>query len=176
MKALILLDMQNFIVTAQSGDKRKEYLKECKKVLTQHRKKKDTLIIFVKVCFRDGYPSVSDNNALFSMIKANGLLQRDDPNADIVKELKPKKGEVVIEKRRISAFHGTDLNTILTSNSIKEITMFGVSTGGAVLSTSVDAADLDYKVTILKRCCSDRNQEMHDLLVNKVLPIRSKVV
>jgi nicotinamidase-related amidase len=110
------------------------------------------------------------------MIKSNGLLQRDDPNADIVKELKPKKGEIVIEKRRISAFHGTDLNTILKSNDVKEITMFGVSTGGAVLSTSVDAADLDYKVTILKKCCSDRNKELHDTLVNKVLSIRSNVI
>lgn len=109
------------------------------------------------------------------MIKDNGLLQRDDPDSDIVKELKPKKGEIVIEKRRISAFHGTDLNTILQSNSIEEITMFGVSTGGAVLSTSVDAADLDYKVNILKKCCSDRNKELHDVLVNKVLSIRSNV-
>jgi nicotinamidase-related amidase len=45
-----------------------------------------------------------------------------------------------------------------------------------VLSTLRHAADADYRLVVLKDCCSDRDAEVHRVLVEKVFPRQAKVV
>jgi nicotinamidase-related amidase len=45
-----------------------------------------------------------------------------------------------------------------------------------VLSTARHAADADYRITIVRDCCSDRDDEVHRVLMEKVFPRQATVV
>jgi nicotinamidase-related amidase len=47
---------------------------------------------------------------------------------------------------------------------IEGLVLAGISTGGVVLSTALEALDMDYKVTILEDCVADE-KELHEALI-----------
>ena len=73
------------------------------------------------------------------------ILIRDTWNTDIVEELKPEPGDIVIYKTRYSGFYGTDLDAVLKTRGIKSLVITGVSTGVCVESTLRDAMFRDYR-------------------------------
>jgi nicotinamidase-related amidase len=52
----------------------------------------------------------------------------------------------------------------------------GIATSGVVLSTVREAADKDYKITVLADCCADRDEEVHRVLLTKVFPRQAEVM
>jgi nicotinamidase-related amidase len=46
----------------------------------------------------------------------------------------------------------------------------GIATSGVVLSTLRQAADLDYRLTVLADGCGDGDPEVHRVLTEKVFP------
>ncbi len=132
-------------------------------------------VIYVVLGFRPGYPEVSPNNAIFSMLSGSGRFQ-GPPGADIPPAIAPKPGDVIVVKHRVSAFHGTDLDMILRAKGIDTLLLTGIATSGIVLSTVCHAADADYKSVIVGDCCGDREDEIHRLLLDKVLVRRATVM
>jgi hypothetical protein len=53
---------------------------------------------------------------------------------------------VVLTKRRVSAFAGSDLDVILRAGGIDALILSGIATSGCVLSTLRQAADLDFSL------------------------------
>ena len=51
----------------------------------------------------------------------------------------------------------------------------GISTSGVVLSTLRQAADLDYRITVLADACADPDPEVHRVLTEKVFPRQALV-
>jgi nicotinamidase-related amidase len=45
----------------------------------------------------------------------------------------------------------------------------GIRTSGVVLSTVRWAADIDYRLIVLSDCCADPDEEVHRVLMEKVL-------
>jgi nicotinamidase-related amidase len=132
-------------------------------------------IIYIVVGFRPGYPEVSPNNAIFSALAGSGRFQ-GVPGADIPGPLAPRDGDLVVVKHRVSAFHGTDLDLILRAKGIDSLLLTGIATSGVVLSTVCHAADADYRCTIVRDCCADRDEEVHRVLLDKALMRRATVV
>jgi nicotinamidase-related amidase len=133
-------------------------------------------VIYIVVGFRKGYPDVSRNNKSFSVLKS-GQLYLDQPESmTIPASVSPLADDVVITKKRVSAFTGSDLEVVLRSLEIKHIILAGIATGGVVLSTLREAADKDYKITILSDCCADADDEVHRILINKVFPKQAEVI
>jgi ureidoacrylate peracid hydrolase len=64
--------------------------------------------------------------------------------SEIVDSLKPKKGDLLIEKPRFSAFFGTNLDTILKTYNIKFLFFTGCATNICVEASVRDAANLSY--------------------------------
>jgi nicotinamidase-related amidase len=122
-------------------------------------------VIYVVVAYRAGFPEISPYNKVFSALKASGGIA-----AKIHPRIEPDAGEIIVTKRRGSAFMGTDLDIILRSNGIHTLVLCGVVTSGVVLSTLCHAADSDYRLVVLRDCCSDFDQSAHALLVEKVFP------
>jgi nicotinamidase-related amidase len=89
--------------------------------------------------------------------------------------LTPKHGDVVVTKHRVSAFAGTDLEMVLRANGIETLVLAGIATSGVVLSTVRHAADSDYKLVVVEDCCSDRDAEVHRVLMEKVFPRQATV-
>jgi maleamate amidohydrolase len=75
----------------------------------------------------------------------------------------PRAGELVIEKRRASAFFGTELGTELEDRGIRTIVVVGLTTSGCVRATAVDAASNDFKAVVLDDCVADRTTSSHEV-------------
>ena len=87
----------------------------------------------------------------------------------------PAPGDVVVTKRRVSAFTGSDLEVVLRAQGIDHLILTGIATSGVVLSTLRQAADLDYRLTVLADCCEDNDPEVHRVLLEKVFPRQATV-
>jgi nicotinamidase-related amidase len=127
-------------------------------------------VIYVVVGFRPGFPEVSARNQSFSAIKTSGGIA-----TDIHPRVAPAADEVIVTKHRVGAFMGTDLDMILRSNDIDTLVICGVATSGVVLSTLRHAADADYRILVVRDCCSDLDGEVHACLLDKVFPRQATV-
>ncbi len=141
-----------------------------------YARKNNIPIVYVVVGFRQGAPEISMNNKGFSAYKERMA------NADMAEWMKideavaPQAGEVVVTKRRISAFTGSDLEVVLRAYNVNHLILAGFSTSGVVLSTTLEAIDKDYGVTVLSDCCGDTDDEVHQLMVTKIFPHRGEVL
>lgn len=73
----------------------------------------------------------------------------------------PAEGDIVVQKRRYSAFQGTDLDLVLRSNGITGLLVAGIQTDACVLSTVVDARNRDYKVWMVSDALAGTTLELH---------------
>lgn len=138
-------------------------------------RKSDTQVIYVRVAFREGYPEVSANNRSFSAISGRGGFTESDAATQIHPLVAPEPGDIVVMKRRISAFTGSDLEVVLRGRQIDTLVLTGIATSGVVLSTLRQAADLDYQLVVLSDACVDSDEEVHRVLVEKVFPRQAQV-
>jgi ureidoacrylate peracid hydrolase len=83
------------------------------------------------------------------------ILVRDTWNTDIVPELKPQTGDVVIYKTRFSGFYQTDLDMILKKLGTRHLIITGCTTSVCVDSTIRDAMFRDYQPVLLADCTGE---------------------
>jgi nicotinamidase-related amidase len=124
-------------------------------------------VIHVGIGFEPGYPEISPNHPRFSMLKERGLFIKGTPSAEIHPAVF-KTGDLLIYKHRVSGFAGNSLEMVLRSKGIENLILFGFATSGIVLSTLRQASDLDFKCTVIKDACFDRDEEVHRVLTEKV--------
>jgi nicotinamidase-related amidase len=67
-----------------------------------------------------------------------------DATTQIHDALAPEPNDIVVTKRRVSAFTGSDLDVVLSTLDIRSLVLTGIATSGAVLSTLREAADQGY--------------------------------
>jgi nicotinamidase-related amidase len=171
--ALLVMDMQSAILHNLADYH--EITGKLAKAIAFARSK-NIPVLFVVVGFRPGMPEVSMNNKLFSASKERSANLSMEEGMKIDPTVAPISGEIVITKRRISAFTGSDLEVVLRAQGIQHIILTGVATSGVVLSTLREAADKDYRITVLTDCCTDRDSEVHNVLMNKVFPRQASVL
>jgi nicotinamidase-related amidase len=134
-------------------------------------------VMFVRVGFRPGYPEIAAANETFSAItaEAGDAYTEDHPATQVHASLAPQPGEPVVVKRRVSAFSGSDLDVLLRAAGADALVLAGIATSGVVLSTLRQAADLDYRLTVLCDACADRDPEVHRVLTEKIFPRQALV-
>ena len=79
-------------------------------------------------------------------------LLEDTWGAEIVEEIAPQPGDIVVKKHRESAFIGTELDQVLRSNGVETAIVVGTATGGCVQSTAQDAQWYDYYTVVARDC------------------------
>jgi nicotinamidase-related amidase len=166
--ALLVMDVQPSILGRL--EKPEEYLAKVR-VAVDGAHKHQIPVIFVVVGFRPGLPEISGKNKAFSSIPASATAQMIDPKPVIL----PIEGDLVVTKRRVSAFTGSDLEVVLRAKGIDHLVLCGISTSGVVLSTTREAADKDYHLTILSDLCFDFDPEVHAVLLEKLFPRQATV-
>jgi len=172
--ALLVMDMQVGIVTryTQTGD----FLTPTSTAITAARTA-SIPVIYVVVAFRPGYPEVSLRNKVFSATKQQqSSLSAPMINMEIHPAIAPQPTDIVVMKRRVSAFSGSDLEVVLRAQDITHLVLCGIATSGVVLSTLREAADKDYQLTVLADCCFDNDEEVKRVLLSKVFPRQAEVV
>lgn len=86
----------------------------------------------------------------------------DSWNGDFYGDIRPLPDEPVVTKHRFSAFHNTDLDTILRSNEIKTVVATGVATNVCVETTVRDAFVRDYYVVVVEDGTGTYSADEHD--------------
>jgi ureidoacrylate peracid hydrolase len=83
------------------------------------------------------------------------ILIRDTWNTDIVEELRPQQGDIIVYKTRYSGFYNTELDAILKRRGIRTLIMTGCTTSVCVESTLRDAMFRDYSPVLLSDCTAE---------------------
>jgi ureidoacrylate peracid hydrolase len=81
---------------------------------------------------------------------------------ELLAELDPQPGEIIIDKSRPSAFYGTRLEPVLTSQGIRNLVICGVTTNICVESTARDAGQRDYGTFVVRDAVAEFTQERND--------------
>jgi nicotinamidase-related amidase len=170
--ALVVMDVQDATVK-MLGDA--SPLMKSLTVAMQKARKNKIPVIYAVIGFRKGYPEASANNKSFSMIKTGTMNFETEEAARVHAAVAPQPGEIIVTKKRVSAFTGSDLEVVLRSMEINHLVLSGIATSGVVLSTLREAADKDYRITVLSDCCADRDEEVHRVLTAKVFPRQAEV-
>jgi nicotinamidase-related amidase len=163
--ALLVMDMQEVLINSLPGSE--QLVSNVAKAI-KHARETGIPVIYGVVAFREGFPEVSPEHKAFSQIKTR--MQGSSPEAmmKIVPALAPEDNEVVVVKKRYSTFTGSDLEVILRSQGIRHLVLSGVITSGVVLATLLEAADKDYRITVLSDGCKDRDDNVHQVLMDSV--------
>ena len=146
------------------------YLEQVKSAVRAAHER-DLTVIYVVVGFREGMPEIGDDNKTFRAAKERAGTAMVDPKPSI----EPEEGDIVVTKRRVSAFTGSDLEVVLRAQGIRHLVLSGIATSGVVLSTLRQAADADYELTVLSDLCADFDDEVHRVLLEKVFPRQAEV-
>ena len=173
--ALLVMDIQPATL-GMMGEKGSALIASLKTAIAAARKA-SIPVVYVVVGFRKGIPEITDRtlNQSFGALKQGPAWPGiEEPGVDPALTLEP--GEMVVTKRRVSAFAGSDLEVILRGHRIEHVVLAGIATSGVVLSTVREAADKDYRITVLSDGCADRDDEVNNVLLGKVFPRQAEVV
>lgn len=89
------------------------------------------------------------------------ILIRGEPGHEIIDELAPLPGEVVIDKPGKGAFYQTDLEMVLTTRRIDTLLVCGVTTEVCVHTSIREGNDRGYSCVALADCCASYFPEFH---------------
>ncbi|MFI6173401.1 isochorismatase family protein [Nocardia sp. NPDC051052] len=88
----------------------------------------------------------------------------------IVDELAGHAEDLIVTKRNVGAFYGTDLELHLRRRGITQLVLAGVATSMGVESTVRAAHDHGYHVTLATDATTDMDEAVHRHSVDRVLP------
>lgn len=105
-----------------------------------------------------------------------GQFEADSAEAEIHPGVAPMTGDRVIVKTKAGSFSTTGLDVTLRELGRDTLVLMGVATSGCVLSTVRWAADINYRLVVVKDACDDRDEEVHRVLTEKLFPRQATVV
>lgn len=164
--ALVLIDLQNGILTRDTKPHvAKDVLARAIK-LAERCRAKSALVVLVRVT-----PSADGKDRLAP--PADQVFARPGappPNyAEFPQTLGPKPGDIVITKRQWGAFYGTELDLQLRRRGIETLIMGGIATTFGVESTARDAYELGYAQVFAEDAMAALTAEAHAFALANVL-------
>jgi nicotinamidase-related amidase len=89
---------------------------------------------------------------------------------EIVPELGPRPGDLLVTKRQWGAFYGTDLDLQLRRRGVKTIVLGGISTNIGVESTARAAFEHGYAQILVEDTMASHSAEAHAFAVTQIFP------
>ncbi|MFC1669282.1 isochorismatase family cysteine hydrolase [Spirochaetota bacterium] len=182
--ALVVTDMQKYYLCDNSSYYKYfnhispgclEYIIErCSKTVIPNIKKTieffrmhSKKIIYLRLCGKD--PERKDLHRFFMETYIEGKDMgfdniyplEDDPQSDILDEIKPDPEDLVIDKTTFSAFTSTDIKSILLNNRVGTLVFTGLATSQCVETTARDASEHGFKIIHLIDAQADYSEVAH---------------
>jgi nicotinamidase-related amidase len=182
--ALILLDYQNYNVHPDgywaqtipgSAERAAPAVARTAEALAAARSTR-MAVVHVQNAWRDGHPDVNPYTPWQADAKSAGRSLEDTWGIEFIDALAPIAGELVVRKRAVSGFVGTELDRLLHIHDISTLVIAGIITNFAAEGTARDASDRGYRVIVLADCCESVTDEMHQFSITQILPAIGQVV
>jgi maleamate amidohydrolase len=93
----------------------------------------------------------------------DGIDSTMPPGHRIVDDIAPGPKDIVLGKKKPSAFFGTPLTSHLIQLQCDTLIVTGLTTSGCVRATVVDAFNYNYRISVVEDGCADRSQASHAL-------------
>ncbi|KAK9489928.1 Isochorismatase-like protein [Lipomyces doorenjongii] len=167
--ALFLLDLQ---VMYAKMDPSFDALMTHTASIVKAARSKGITIAHCRVAFTESeVVNVPDTNPTFSQLQNDpsraAMLNVNSSEAAFHPAVAPEDGDIVVRKNRVGPFFNApqDVHAIFQGRGIDTLLLGGVSTGGAVAATVVQASDLDYRLFVVEDSCADPSKETHEFLM-----------
>ena len=97
-----------------------------------------------------------------------GSLLRGSPGYQIVPELTPLAGDVIVDKTANGAFYQTDLELVLRARGITHLIFSGCTTDVCVHTTLREAVDRKYQCLLVQDACASADAYAHSAALHMV--------
>ena len=116
-------------------------------------------VVFTRIVYAD---DGSDAGVWCEKVPRLCTLTEAAPSSQVVAELAPRDGELVVCKTQASAFFGTDLIGQLLARGVDTLVVAGCTTSGCVRASVIDAMSYNFRVVVVSDCVGDRALGPHE--------------
>jgi len=116
-------------------------------------------VVHTRVVYAD---DGSDCGGFTRKVPALRRLTETSELSQIVPELTPAPGELILRKHNASAFFGTELAGWLASRRVDTLIVAGCTTSGCVRATVIDSCSYNFRTIVAADCVGDRALGPHE--------------
>ncbi len=177
--ALIVVDvnnnffMQGMPFYVPSSD---EIVPNLKKLIKTCRDLKVPVIYLTQAYRRDGSNiGLAPLLSTLALPPKGGVACEGTKAVEILDEVKPEKGDIVIKKIRFSSFFNTDLESTLRCLGVDTVIIVGTVTDCCISTTAFDAFQRDFKTIVLSDSTVARDEETHKVTLRTIARLVGEV-
>lgn len=170
MRALLVIDMLNDFLLPEGklfvGDAGEKIIPFIRNKINEFRENGERVIY---IC-----DSHRTDDAEFAMFPPHSV--QGTRGGRVVEELAPSGEDILIPKRRYSAFFATELDLTLRERRLTHLVLTGVCTNICVLYTAADARNLGYHVTVFREGAASFCEEAHKFALGEMERVLGVIV
>lgn len=119
-------------------------------------------VVYLRIGFDPGYDQLVPNVPLLAMVKQFGAAVNGTWQTEIVDEVAPKDGDLVLTHTRTSPFQDSPLDRMLRARGVDTVIVCGIATNASVEDAARHAANLGYRTIISSDASSAATLAAHE--------------